>query len=156
MNNKKHRGIFHSIQGLLVVIITTLVYVGVLIKLIEKIIIIPISEALQHDFIPTNSFLEIMLGIVIALFVGYTYHLIEDSQTVNGIHWLYKKDFMHLSGQIKVGSKAETIFVSILTLTGVFQVLWLIFEFSAIFVLLLGLIQFYLLSFILNRFFSVF
>lgn len=153
MNNKKHRGLFHSIQGLILALVSTGL-IGILLYLLGLFSGF-FSTLLQHTSI-FSIFVEIFIGIELAISIGFFFHLLQDSQTASGINWIYNSDILQTSGVITVGSKSESLLVIILMLTSVIQVYWLFLSFHFLLILFLSTLQFILVSNISNRFFAVF
>ncbi|MEM4647953.1 MAG: metal-dependent hydrolase [Candidatus Pacearchaeota archaeon] len=86
----KHRGFWHSIFGLLIFFIISLI--------LSKIIII--------------------MHFPLYVSIGYITHLIADSLTINGIKPLWKFSNFHIKGKIKTASLFEYIlFIFLLILT---------------------------------------
>ncbi len=79
----KHRGFFHSIFGLLIFFVLSLIIV---------------------------YFLKTSFIFSIALILGYFLHLAADSLNVSGVKWLWKSKKLHLKWKISTGTFSEQLF----------------------------------------------
>lgn len=85
----EHRGFFHSLFGIFIFGVLSII---------------------------TVYFLKVSFIYIIAIPLGYLLHLAADSLTVSGIKWFWKSG--HLKGPIKTGSIFEQLFfISLLALT---------------------------------------
>jgi len=108
---KKHRGIMHSLIGLLLtnLILTTLIY----------------AYTVTYSIITGISFLDIAvipLWIILGISIGFTLHMVEDSFTKSGVQWLLPKKHI-ISGNLKTFSKKEKKFAETLILLGTIPLL---------------------------------
>jgi len=83
----KHRGFWHSIFGLLLILFLLFLL---------------------------STFLTIPASVFLALSFGYLSHLLSDSLTVTGIKWFWKKG--KVRGVIRTGSFSEKVFFMMLLL----------------------------------------
>ena len=83
--DETHRGIFHSLMGILIMTLVWLIITGLL------------TLVTMNNGGITLLFMTFPLG----LFVGGIIHLIEDSFTVSGIYWLQPFNKTHVKGEIK-------------------------------------------------------
>ncbi len=79
----KHRGFWHSVFGLLIFLILSIIVV---------------------------YFIKAPLIFSIALPIGYFMHLAADSFNVSGIKWLWKSKKLHIRWKISTGTISEQIF----------------------------------------------
>lgn len=92
----KHRGFWHSIYGLLIF------------GIISVVIIYLIHVSGTYS---------------LALPLGYFLHLAADSFNVSGIKWLWKSKKMHLKWKIKTGTITEQLFFVILLILSIYLVI---------------------------------
>ncbi len=89
----EHRGFFHSIYGILITAVVSIIFV----------------YFVKASFIYT-----------LALPLGYFMHLAADSLNVSGIKWFWKTEKLHLKGPIKTGSIFEQLFFFVFLIATVY------------------------------------
>jgi len=92
----KHRGFFHSIFGILIFLIISLIIVYLI----------------KAPFIYS-----------LALPIGYFLHLVADSLNVSGIKWLWKSNKAHIKWKIKTGTITEQIFFVVVLFITIYLIL---------------------------------
>ena len=92
----KHRGFWHSIYGILIFIIASVIIV--------YIINVPLIFSLALPF-------------------GYFLHLAADSLNTTGIKWLWKSNKLHIKSKIKTGKITEQLFFIALLLATIYLII---------------------------------
>ena len=92
----KHRGFWHSIYGLLICLVLSIIAIGLL---------------------------QAPVIFAFALPLGYFLHLAADSLNVSGIKWLWKSKKIHLRGKIKTGTVSEQVFFIFLFLSTIYLII---------------------------------
>lgn len=90
----EHRGFFHSVFGILIFAVLSIIGV---------------------------YFLKVSFIFAVALPLGYFLHLFADSLNVSGIKWLWKSG--HIKGRIKTGSFLEQIFFILLLFITIYLII---------------------------------
>ena len=108
---KKHRGIMHSLIGLLLtnLILTPLIYTYVTV----------------YSLVTETPFLDIAAippWIILGISIGFILHMVEDSFTKSGVQWFLPKKHV-ISGNIRTFSKEEKKFAEALIILGVIPLL---------------------------------
>ena len=90
--NRNHRGILHSLTGVLIISSIWFIIMGIM-------------TLLAKNFLTFTT--PFIMAFPIGIFFGGIIHLLEDSLTVSGIRWLQPFNKIRVQGSIKTISKYE-------------------------------------------------